>query len=72
MIAAMATLLLAQDTGATTPPMGMQPLGWAFMTLSIGAVLIVTAYCYWKVLTAPSPEQTMHAPLDIDTRDRDT
>jgi len=31
----------------------MQPEGWLFMVLSIGFVVALTAWCYYRVLTAP-------------------
>ena len=47
--------------------------GWVFMSLSIGFVVFLTAFCFYKVLAGPpdAPEH-MHAPLDIDTHDQDT
>lgn len=49
----------------------MQPMGWVFMIGSIGLVVLLTAYCYYMVLTRPEAADQMHAPLDIDTRDRE-
>lgn len=34
----------------------MTPLAWAFMLLSIGAVVSLLAWCFYKVLTAPRAE----------------
>lgn len=31
----------------------MQPMGWVFMLGSIGGVLALAGYCYYKVLTLP-------------------
>ncbi len=31
----------------------MEPAGWAFMLLSIGFVVLLTGWCYYRVLTAP-------------------
>ena len=50
----------------------MSPLGWIFMISSTGSVLLLTAWCFFKVLTKPSAAEHMHAPLDINTRDQDT
>jgi hypothetical protein len=46
--------------------------GWIFMTGSLGFVLWLTAYCFYKVLVKPSAADHMHAPLDIDTHDLNT
>ena len=46
--------------------------GWILMTLSCGTVLGLTAFCYYRVLTSCGPDEHMHAPLEIDTRDKDT
>lgn len=45
--------------------------GWTIMIVSLGAVCVVTAWCFYKVLTLPSKEVIEHlkAPLDIDTKD---
>jgi hypothetical protein len=46
--------------------------GWLLMVLSCGSVLSLMIYCYWRVLRTPKPEEHMHAPLEIDTRDVDS
>jgi hypothetical protein len=50
----------------------MTAAGWTFMRLSCGSVLALTVFCYYRVLISPSPRERMHAPLEIDTGDRDT
>jgi len=50
----------------------MRTGGWIFMLGSIGFVLGLTFYCFYRVLTRPSSAEHMHAPLDINTHDRDT
>ena len=50
----------------------MTPAGWIFMFASCFFVLGLTIYCYARVLRAPRTTEHMHAPLDIDTQDRDT
>ncbi|MDZ4657925.1 MAG: hypothetical protein SH868_10150 [Bythopirellula sp.] len=49
----------------------MNPAGWTIMIVSVGSVLALTAYCFYRVLTLPPVEVTEHlkAPLDIDTGD---
>jgi hypothetical protein len=43
--------------------------GWFFMLCSVGFVVALTAFCFWRVLTKPVPSEHLHAPLDIDTHD---
>lgn len=50
----------------------MTTAGWILMLTSCGGVVALTAYCYYRVLTAPSPIERIHAPLEIDTHDKDT
>lgn len=48
----------------------MTPAGWIIMLLSIGFVVGLTAWCFYRVLTTRAPSQRVHAPLDIDTHER--
>lgn len=43
--------------------------GWIFMLCSIGFVVSLISFCFYKVLTKPTAANHMHAPLEIDTRD---
>jgi hypothetical protein len=45
--------------------------GWIVMTVSVGLVLALSAFCLVRVLTLPPVEVSEHlkGPLDIDTRD---
>lgn len=45
--------------------------GWILMLASVGFVLALTVYCFYRVLRTPAPKEHLHAPLDIDTRDRE-
>jgi hypothetical protein len=49
----------------------MTPAGWAIMIVSVGSVLLLTAFCMYRVLTLPPQvvEEHLKAPLEIDTRD---
>jgi hypothetical protein len=48
----------------------MTPAGWAIMIVSVGSVLALTAFCFYRVLTLPPSEMDeLKAPLDIDTGD---
>lgn len=52
-------LLLAVQAAATEAAkeapkiQPMQPLGWTFLLVSVTAVVTLTGYCFYKVLTAP-------------------
>jgi hypothetical protein len=50
----------------------MTAAGWIFMACSLGFVLSLTVFCFYRVLAKPKTTQHMHAPLDIDTHDQDT
>lgn len=50
----------------------MTAAGWLFMLGSIALVVGLTAFCYFRVLSRPSSTKHMHAPLDINTHDKDT
>ena len=46
--------------------------GWVMMILSVGFVLSLTIFCFYRVLRTPKTTEHMHAPLEIDTHDVDT
>jgi hypothetical protein len=46
--------------------------GWLLLVVSCGGVIALAGWCFWKVLTLPHPSEELHAPLDIDTKDRDS
>jgi len=50
---------------------GLTTGGWIFMLGSLGFVLWLTFYCFYRVLSKPTAAEHMHAPLDIDTRDKE-
>ncbi|MBU0638816.1 MAG: hypothetical protein KKB50_08125 [Planctomycetes bacterium] len=43
--------------------------GIALMTLCIGLVLLLCAFCFWRILRKPQPSEQHHTPLDIDIHD---
>jgi hypothetical protein len=49
----------------------MTNAGLAIMIVSVGSVLLLTAFCMIRVLTLPPEvvEEHLKAPLDIDTGD---
>ena len=48
----------------------MNAAGIFMMLLSYTVVLALTAFCFFRVLTTPGIEDREHAPLEIDTRDK--
>lgn len=46
--------------------------GWIFMVCSIGFVVWLVSFCYYRVLSGPSAAERMQAPPGTDTHDRDT
>ena len=57
--------LLAQNQGLTTA-------GWIVMVSCIALVCGLCAFCFYRILREPRPSEHLHAPLDIDTHDRDS
>jgi hypothetical protein len=43
--------------------------GWCLMLASVGFVVALNAYCFYRVLKTPAPEEHLHAPLDIETHE---
>jgi len=43
--------------------------GWIVMTLSVGGVTALTAWCIYKVLSTPGSETRLHSQADIETPD---
>jgi hypothetical protein len=46
--------------------------GVMLMTVCVGLVLFLCAFCFWRILREPTPSEHHHAPLDINTRDADS
>jgi hypothetical protein len=46
--------------------------GWIFMFGSIGFVVSLVGFCYFRVLTKPQSADHLQAPATIDTGDLDT
>lgn len=45
--------------------------GWLLLMLSCGSVTALVAYCFYRVLTTPHAAEELHAPLDIDTGEKE-
>jgi hypothetical protein len=48
----------------------MTAAGWFLMLSSVGFVVGLNVYCFWRVLKKPAPARDLHAPLDIETREK--
>ena len=46
--------------------------GWIFMISSVGFVVGLTFYCFYRVLAKPQSAEHLQAPQIIDTHDKDT
>jgi len=49
--------MIAQEATASAPAQtakSIQPLGWLFLTVSVGFVVLLTLWCYTKVLSLPT------------------
>lgn len=44
--------------------------GAIIMTISVGLVLGLTVFCFWRLLRESTPSEHHHVPLDIGTYDR--
>ena len=49
----------------------MTTYGWILMFVSVGFVIGLFMFCFFRVLTTPESEERMHGPLDINTHDTD-
>ncbi|MCS7303579.1 MAG: hypothetical protein NZ602_00520 [Thermoguttaceae bacterium] len=43
--------------------------GWIIMTLSVGGVTALLAWCIYKVITTPGSTEHLHSQADIETPD---
>jgi len=50
----------------------METGGWIFMLSSIGFVVGLVSYCFWRVLSQPAAAAELHAPPTIDPGDDET
>ncbi len=60
--------MLGQAGGGQT---GLTAAGAIVMIVSVLLVLGLSAFCMLRILTEKHPEEHHHAPLDINTHDRD-
>ena len=45
----------------------MTVAGWILLLASVGTILTLASYCFYRVLTTDVTKGHLHAPLDIDT-----
>ena len=48
----------------------MTVAGWVLMLGSVGLILGLAGYCFYRVLRTPVTKGHLHAPLDIDTHEK--
>lgn len=48
----------------------MNTAGWILMLASVGSIVVLTGYCFYRVLRVPVTKDHLHAPLDIDTHEQ--
>ncbi len=63
--------LLAMLAQAATDDVGLTVGGTVVMTCSIVLVLGLLIFCMTRILREKRPTEHHHAPLDIDTHDRE-
>jgi hypothetical protein len=51
----------------------MELSGWIFLLFSTITVTTLVSWCFYRVLTLPphEAEEDLHAPLDIETHERE-
>ncbi|HYC78131.1 MAG TPA: hypothetical protein VEI02_10940 [Planctomycetota bacterium] len=58
-------LLLMQTANAPAQAPGLNAGGVAFMLISVGFVVGLVAWCFYKVLTVPDPEREAVPPAGL-------
>ena len=46
--------------------------GAAIMLVSVALVVGLNVFCFWRIFRERRPAEHHHAPLEIDTHDRET
>lgn len=62
MIHALATAALLQESAEPALIQPMSPLGWLFLIASVGFVVGLTAWCFYRVLSAPPEDHVVKPP----------
>jgi hypothetical protein len=45
--------------------------GWILLIVSVVSIVAWNVWCFYRVLRTPVAKGHLHAPLDIDTRERE-
>jgi hypothetical protein len=54
---------ILQAAAEPPPPIRpMTPLGWAFLVVSVGFVVTLVVWCFYRVLTAPPRDHVVKPP----------
>ncbi len=48
----------------------MTVAGWILMLTSVGLVVALNVYCFYRVFKTPVTKDHLHAPLDIETHEK--
>ena len=62
MIHALASAVLLQETAEPGAIRPMTPVGWMFLIVSVGFVVILTAWCFYRVLGGPPEDHVVKPP----------
>ena len=65
MLHALTLAALTQDAAAPAAPPPIQPmapLGWVFLLVSVGFVVTLVVWCFYRVLTAPPQDHVVKPP----------
>jgi hypothetical protein len=49
----------------------MTTAGWIVMCISMGLVLGLNIFCFYKILRERTPSRKHHGPLTVDTKDKE-
>ena len=49
----------------------MTSVGWVMMIVSVGFVVGLALFCFYRVLTTPEAQEHIHGAADIDIGDQD-
>jgi hypothetical protein len=61
MIHTLASVLL-QAPAEPAPIQPMSPVGWLFLVVSVGFVVTLVAWCFYRVLSAPPQDHVVKPP----------
>jgi hypothetical protein len=62
MIPTFAFLVLSQTAAEPAPIRPMSTVGWVFLVVSVGFVVSLVAWCFYRVLSAPPQDHVVKPP----------